>query len=188
MATAGGITGYAGLASSAIGTGFKAYGAYLSAQGEKQNFEYQAKLLEIEQRQGEQRAYERQEIGSEQQFKLKVQTKQQLGSQRARIAAHGGRLEGSHLAVLRDTKWVSDLDLQTLTRNTDREVFAIRERARSKGASAVMQRLKGAQIRPGQRAVTSLIADAPKLAQQWYKLNPYVPERTDFSGFDPYDI
>jgi hypothetical protein len=169
--------GDVGLYSSAAGAGIKAYGAYLNARGEKLSYEYNAKLYDLAARNEEIRAAERQEAGFDQLFKLRVAQHQTEGSLKARIAARGGALEGSHLAQLRSVKWVSDLDAKTLQSNTDRAVYAIRANARAQAAKGAGERLKASQVSPELTGFTSLISDAAGLSKQWYRLNPQVPGR-----------
>ena len=181
--------GWGTAVSSVISAYGQASAAHAKAKAEKANIEFQAYLTQREAYQGELRAADRAKVGNEQMFKLRLKQSQQLGSQRARIAAHGGSLtQGSHAAILSDTRYISDIDARALQSNTDKEVWLIREGARNKGMSAEMMRLAGAQISPGGEALTSFAGNAGKLASQWYRLTDTGPARAGgFAGRDSQD-
>ena len=177
--SAGAGAGYGGMASSAIGAVSNAYAAYASAKGAKQNLEFAAKMGEYDARMMELRAADRQAVGNEQLFRLKLTQKQHYGASRARTFAHGGDATGSHLAILQDAKWVANLEQQTLISNTDKEVFAIKHGALSRAFSADMSRIKAGQISPTAAAVPGLISGAGDFASSWRRLNPYTTERAE---------
>jgi len=190
--TPGAASGWGGIAASGVGAAASTYAAYSNAKGEKQNLEWVAKMQERDARMAELRAADRQAVGNEQLFKLRLQQKQHFGAQRARIAAKGGSLtEGSHLFILQDSKWVANLEAENLKSNTDKEVFALKNTALNKAFASDMSRINARQISPGASAAEGLISGAAKFSSAWNRYKPYTAERggraAGFLGRDSQD-
>ena len=133
-------------ATAAVLGGVSAYqGAQASKAAFKRNAEYDEK-----------RVTDTMNRGSEEIFAQRLKQAQVRGTQTASLAARGISLaSGSAFNLLQDTDYISDLDVSTLASNTERDAWALRERAGANRAAANA-------INPGLAAATSLLGGAAK--------------------------
>ena len=133
-------------AASAIFGGASAYeGARAEQKSLIRNAEYDEK-----------RAADVMNRGGEEIFAQRLKQAQIRGTQTASFAARGINLTtGSAFNILEDTDYISEMDVRTIASNTERDAWALRERAGANRAAA------GA-INPALSAATSLLGGAAK--------------------------
>jgi len=133
----------------AVATTVSAASAYKGAQAEKAAFKRNAEY-------DEQRAKDVNVRGGEEIFQQRLKQAQVRGTQTASLAARGVNLTtGSAFNILEDTDYISDMDVRTIASNTERDAWALRERA---GAN----RMSAGAVDPSFVAATSLLGGAAK--------------------------
>lgn len=153
-------------AGSAVGG---AYEQYKRAQSDKNQAEMDARGAETEAAWIDNQGLDASRRGAARFMRLRMTQSQQVGAERARLAAHGGSLtEGSGARVISDMQFIGDIDAKTELSNTEKETWVIRQSARNKTLDAAMMRAAGRGISPTTRAVGSLISGAGKVAKAYY--------------------
>jgi len=144
------------------------YASYVRAKSDKAQAEMDARQKESEAALEEDRALDASRRGSARFMRFRMAQSQQVGAERARIAAKGGAGALALSRRLADLDFVGEIDAKTTLTNTEKEVWLIRQNARARSFDAQMLRAIGRGISPRTRAVGSLISGAGKVAKSYY--------------------
>jgi ribosomal protein L9 len=153
---------------SAASGAVSAYGAYNSAQGQKQSLEYQSKVDANNATVGEWQAQDAEKRGQDDAARARRANSQQRGAQRTALAANGLDLNsGSALSLLDDTEYFGAVDQQTVANNTTQEAWALRNRAANFTAASNLHKTGASNISPGFAAGSSMLSSASSVADKW---------------------
>ncbi|MCC6194748.1 MAG: hypothetical protein IT518_09810 [Burkholderiales bacterium] len=109
-------------ASTALGAGAGAYGAYKQADAAKEAASFNAQGYEQNRVYAEQQAKDAIARGEEGARRSRMAMRMLIGAQRARLAANNVRVDsGTPLAVQMDTRMLGELDVANLRENARRE-------------------------------------------------------------------
>jgi hypothetical protein len=156
------ITQAGGAASSAVGTYFK-------SASDKSSLQTQAVISDTNARIAELSAQSALAQGQRQIGALTLKAGQLKSDQRASLAANGVDLgEGSAAELQASTEIMKDVDVGTLTANSERTAWGYRSQAVNDSSQAAMDRANATSISPAGYAATSLLEGAGKVASAWY--------------------
>lgn len=163
---------YAAMAGAAV----SAYGAYKSAQAQKAQAEYSAKVANANKIQAEINASDALQRGAAAELQQRQKTAQLASAQRAAMAANGVSIEAgtSAVDVLGDTAAQGELDALTIRQNAKRESNNYLAKAGNYDSQAQMSSMTADQTSPWLAAGTSLGNSAITVADKWYKYNQEV--------------
>lgn len=154
-----------------LGTGMQAYGAYQTAQAQKDSYRYQARVAENNATMGEWQAQDALRRGEQAEIDQRRKTAQIKGVQTASMAARGLDIStGSALNILSDTDYLGEIDALTIRDNAKREAWGYRTGAQNDTNNASMLRASADSISPLGAGATSLLTSAPQVAQFWYAM------------------
>lgn len=159
----------AGQLTSSFGAGFSAVGAYNTAKSQQAALEAQAQVAannaQLATWQGEDSLQRGQVAASG----ATMKTGQQVGSQRAALAANGVDLSmGSAQNIITDTEFIGKVDANTIQDNAAREAWGYRMQSRNYTDQARAARAGASNINPWLAAGTSLLSSATSVAGKWY--------------------
>lgn len=165
-----GAVSAAGLAMTAAGAVAGASAARSKAESDKNAYEYQAAVNRNNAQYAEMQAADALQRGVRTEQTQRLKTAGLKGTQRASLAARGVALgEGSPLAILQDTEFMGEMDVQTIRGNTEREAWAFRQQAMNYQAEAGLLESTASAIDPNRAAITSLLSGGGQVAGSWYK-------------------
>lgn len=146
------------LAFSGLGAATQAYGAYSSAKGAQNAYNYNAQV-------GDMQARDALDRGHRDAVRQQGRTARAIGEQRAALGASGIDLgSGSALDILAGTDIVGAVDTATILENADREAWAYR-------TGATMDRYKAKAQSPLMAGGSALLNGVGSVAKQWYALS-----------------
>lgn len=172
LGTTGALMANISLATTGLGTYMQYQGQKAQAVAQQQQYEYQAKVNENNQKIAEWQAQDAKDRGdiAEKQHRIKVS--QLKGRQRSALAASGVVVdEGSGLDILGDTAEMGELDALTIRSNAEREAYDYEVSAMNSGAQAGINRASGenAYAAGNYGAMTTLLSGAGSVADKWYR-------------------
>lgn len=159
------------LAVSLASAGLGAYGAYKSAQAQKAQAEYSAKVNRANQAQAQINANDALQRGAIAELQQRQKTAQIAGAQRASMAANGVEVapDTSAVDVLGDTAAQGELDALTIRANAKRESNNYLTQAGNYGSAAQFDQMTGDQISPLMSGLTAGASGLTSVADKWYK-------------------
>lgn len=126
-----------------MGLGMQAAGAVGRSQAEARAMSANADIADKQAALDDERAEDALVRGKERIFAKRLTQAQIRGRQKAVLAARGLSLaEGSAFDILEDTDYLSEIDVNTIQTNAEREAWGFRERAK-------MSRLQAKNLRSG---------------------------------------
>lgn len=170
--TFGNLGDFAGGALQGAGVGWSAASAYQAEEGRKKAYKYSARIAAENARMEEWLAKDAMRRGDQTKFAIGLKTGALKGTQRASLAARGLDIgEGSPLDLLTSTEYMGQVDLNTATDNTNKEVFGHRARARSYTNESQFYEEAADNADPFAAAAGTLMGGVGKVASSWYRLN-----------------
>lgn len=165
------MCGPAAIALQAVGQVLNAGAAYSQSKASKQAYGFQAAVARNNAQVDEYRAEDAVTRGQQAQFRQGLQTAQITGAQRARFAASGLSLtDGSPLNILSDTKYMGEMDRQTIGENADREAWALRMQANNDMSNAALLQMRADSEHPNRAFLTTLVGGSGQVAGSWYNM------------------
>jgi hypothetical protein len=147
-----------------------AYGAYNTAKGQQQQLDYQGKVADVNAKRAEFAAQDAEERGQRESQQARQRANAMTGAQRASLAARGMDLTGgSALSLLEDTEYLGAVDQTTITNNTNKEAWRLRNQREDYQSSAQANRTGAGNVNPGLSLATSLVNSGSSVASSWDK-------------------
>lgn len=185
-------------ASTVLGTGVGAYGAYKQAGAAKdaatanaqaydqnaQAVEQNAQAAEQNRKFAEASAGDSLARGRDQERRARLATRIMVGAQRARLAGNNVRVDdGTPLAIQMDTRMLGELDVLTIRENARQEAEgfrnqganfgsqadATRAQSRALQTQAAQTRKQGASISPFLAIAPTVLSGASSVAEKWLR-------------------
>jgi len=157
-------------ASTVLGTGMEAYGAYKQADAAKQAATVNAQGYEQNRRYAEEAANDAIARGREDERRAKLATRMMIGAQRARMAGNNVRLDdGSPLAIQMDTRMLGELDVLNIRENAKREAAGYRNQGENYGIQAALTRAQGNDISPFLAVAPTVLSGGGSVADKWLR-------------------
>lgn len=164
--------GQAALVAQGAGAVVAAYGAYESAQAQRDALQMQAEVARVNQNLAGVQAANRITQGQTESARVALAGAKLKSSQIASMAGRGLDLsEGSPLRLLEDTDLMTGVDVSTAADNAAREAEAIRMQATNYGRNADLYSRAASNTSPWKRAGGSLLTSSGVVAKSWYDLS-----------------
>ncbi|WP_420997594.1 virion core protein, T7 gp14 family [Cupriavidus sp. 30B13] len=170
-ASAGGGGSWASLLPAVVGAAGSAASAGNATAGQQTVARYNASVADRNAGLAELQAQDAERQGVTQEMRLRQQTAQLRGKQRAATAANGVSLaEGSPVNIAASTEYMRDVDIDTIRNNAARAAWGYRVQADNYRANASAYRAGADAVSPTGSAATSLLGSASGVASKWYDL------------------
>lgn len=157
-------------ASTVLGAGAGAYGAYKQADAAKEATSFNAAGYEQNRVYAEQQATDAIARGEENARRSRMAMRMLIGAQRARMAANNVKLDsGSPLAVQMDTRMLGELDVTMLRENAKREADGYRNQGASYGVQAALTKAQGDSVSPFLAVAPTVLTSAGSVADKWLR-------------------
>jgi hypothetical protein len=157
-------------ASTVLGAGAQAYGAYKQADAAKEATAANAQGYEQNRRYAEAQANDATARGAEEARRARLATRMLIGSQRARMAANNVRVDsGTPLAIQQDTRMLGEMDVGIILENARREADGYRNQGENYGIQAALTRRAGEDISPFLAVAPTVLTTAGSVADKWLR-------------------
>lgn len=157
------------IAMQAAGAASSANAAKAQSASTKAGYEYQAAVNRNNEQVAEWQAQDAIQRGAQAEQAQRLKVAQLRGTQRAGFAARGVSLdEGSPLAILQDTEYMGQLDVNTIRDNTAKEAWALRNQGANYESDAAMLSARAAAEDPTRAMFGSLLSSSGQVASSWY--------------------
>lgn len=154
------------------GVAMQAIGSYYSAQAQKEELDFQARMAEINARLAEGQAQNALLAGQREEQKARLETANIKSRQRAGMAANGVDLSvGSAQNVLTSTDLVGEVDANQIQANAIASAWGYRTNAVNLTNQAGRSRSAAGAISPMGSAASSLLGNAGSVASTWYTMS-----------------
>lgn len=169
------------LAVTALSTGFSAYQQVQQGKAQQAQYEYQAAVDRNNQQIAQWQAQDALDRGAEEERRRRVQTNQQIGTQRTQFASSGIDLGSENVIdTLSDTAMIGELDALTIRSNAEREAFGHEVQAQNFENSATANTTAGENARTTGtlNATSTILGGASTVSNQYDKWKQTKPADT----------
>jgi hypothetical protein len=157
-------------ASTVIGAGAQAYGAFKQADAAKEAATFNARAYDTNRAYAEEQANDAIARGTEDVRRARLATRMLLGAQRARMAANNVRLDdGTPQQVQMDTRMLGELDVMTIRENARREAAGYRNQGSQYGVQAALTRASADSVSPFLSVAPTVLSTAGTVADKWLR-------------------
>lgn len=158
------------MALSGAGMAANMFGAYKSAAGQKAALNYQAGVADSNANISDQQAHFAELNGAQMEYGSRLKTAGMIGDQKAAAAANGVDIStGSPVEIQASTKYLGELDADTIRDNAARQEWAFKTQATGFRNEAAMDRSTASAMNPWMSGIGSLLSSAGTVSEKWNK-------------------
>lgn len=154
------------------GVAMSAIGSFYSAQAQKEELSFQARMSEINARLAESQSQNALLAGQREEQKSRLEVANFKSRQRASMGANGIDLsQGSAQNILNSTDLMGEIDANQISANAIASAWGYKVNAVSLQGQADRSRTASSAVSPYGSAATTLLGGAGQVASTWYTMN-----------------